>query len=51
MRWTKFGDESTSFFHAAVTERYRINTITSLEMEDGRTVTEHEEKAFVLWTE
>jgi len=30
IRWTKFGDESTKFFHAAATERYRINTITSL---------------------
>ncbi|KAG2639909.1 hypothetical protein PVAP13_2KG050716 [Panicum virgatum] len=30
IRWTKFGDESTKFFHVAATERYRQNTITSL---------------------
>lgn len=51
MRWTKFDDESTSFFHAVSTERYRINTITSLDLEDGRTVTEHQEKASALWEE
>ena len=44
-----FGDESTKFFHAAATERYRLNTITSLEDEDGRAVVEHFEKASILW--
>jgi len=48
VRWTKFGDESTKFFHAAATERYRHNTITSLETEDGRQITEHFEKAALL---
>jgi hypothetical protein len=28
-RWTKVGVESTKFFHAATTEGYRLNTITS----------------------
>lgn len=42
------GDEGTNFFHAAATERYRINTITNLIAEDGRTVTEHSEKAALL---
>jgi hypothetical protein len=51
VRWTKLGDESTKFFHAASTERYRLNTITSLDTEDGRTVTEHLEKAALLWDE
>jgi hypothetical protein len=32
VRWTKFGNESTNFFHAAATERYILNTITSLEL-------------------
>jgi len=41
LRWTKMGDESTSFFHAAATERYRHNTITSLQTPYDRTVTEH----------
>jgi hypothetical protein len=34
VRWTKFGDESTKKFHAAATERYRFNTITSLDTVD-----------------
>lgn len=41
IRWTKFGNESTSFFHATVAERYRINTITMLKAEDGRFVADH----------
>jgi len=36
------------FFHDAATERYRINTITSLMTDDGRFVTEHNEKAALL---
>ncbi|CAO2167262.1 unnamed protein product [Urochloa humidicola] len=51
VRWVKFGDETTKFFHAAATERYRLNTITSLDTEDGRTVSEHFEKAALLWEE
>ena len=51
MRWTKLGDEGTKFFHAAATERYRLNTITSLETDDGRTVTNHNEKATLLLEE
>lgn len=47
-RWTKLGDEGTKFFHAAATQRYRIDTITSLTAEDGRSVTEHNEKAALL---
>jgi hypothetical protein len=34
VRWTKLGDERTKFFHAAATECYRLNTITSLNTED-----------------
>ena len=48
IRWTKMGDEGTKKFHAAATERYRINTITNLIVEDGRTVTEHSEKVALL---
>jgi hypothetical protein len=35
VRWTKFGVEYTNFFHAAATERFRTNTITTLVAEDG----------------
>jgi hypothetical protein len=51
VRWTKFGDESTKKFHAAATERYRLNTITSLDTLDGRTVSDHHGKASLLWEE
>jgi hypothetical protein len=49
IRWVKLGDENTKFFQAAATERYRINTITSIESDEGATFTGHEEKAAVLW--
>jgi hypothetical protein len=42
------GDESTKFFHVVATERYRTNTITSLDTEDGRIVTDHFEKAALI---
>jgi hypothetical protein len=51
VRWTKLGDESTNFFHAAATERYRLNTITSLDDDDGRTITNHDKKVALLWEE
>jgi hypothetical protein len=51
VRWTKLGDESTKFFHAAATKRYRFNTITSLDTKDGRMATDHIEKAAMIWEE
>jgi hypothetical protein len=48
VQWTKPGDESSKFFHAAATERYRINTITSLDIEEGMVATSHPEKAALL---
>jgi hypothetical protein len=48
---TKLGDESSKFFHAVATERFRINTITSLDAEVGRVLTSHPEKAALLWDE
>jgi hypothetical protein len=45
------GDKSTRFFHAAVTERYRLNTITSFDMVEGQTLTSHAEKATHIWGE
>jgi hypothetical protein len=49
VRWTRLGDESTKFFHAIATKRFRINTITSLDTDDGRTLCDHAEKATLLW--
>jgi hypothetical protein len=45
----QFGDEPTKFFHAAATERYRLNTIKSIKNDEGRDLSEHDEKAAVLW--
>jgi len=49
VRWTKFRNENTKKFHAAATERFRHNTITSLETEDGRIVYDHFQKAALLF--
>jgi hypothetical protein len=49
VRWVQLGDEPTKFFHAAATERYWRNAITALQDEEGRELTQHEEKAVVLW--
>jgi hypothetical protein len=35
-------------FHVAATERFRLNTITSLDTADGRSLTSHEDKAALL---
>jgi hypothetical protein len=45
----QFGDEPTKFFHVVATERYRLNAIKSIQDEEGRDLSEHEEKAAVLW--
>jgi hypothetical protein len=41
IRWTKFGDENTKFFHTLATERYRRKAIFALASDDGQIVTEH----------
>jgi hypothetical protein len=51
MRWTKLVDESTKFFHVASTERFRINTITSLDLADETMATSHPGKATIIWEE
>jgi len=48
-RWVVLGDENTKFFHSAATERYRINTISSLQLPSGNLVIGHNEKAALLW--
>jgi hypothetical protein len=49
IRWVQLGDESTKFFHAAATERYRKNTISVLQDGQGREISSHAEKAASLW--
>lgn len=38
IRWTKFGDENTKFFHSMATDRYRRNSISQLTLPDGSQV-------------
>jgi hypothetical protein len=49
-RWVLFGDENTRLFHTLATYSMRRNFITSLTLEDGSEVFEHEQKAGVLWS-
>jgi hypothetical protein len=51
VRWTKLGDENTSFFHAAATERFRFNTIAGLEDQNGTLITDHRCKEAIIWDE
>lgn len=48
VRWVKFGDEDAKLFHVATTKRYMINTITQIEGDDGRILTDHNEKPETL---
>jgi retron-type reverse transcriptase len=49
IKWVKFGDECTNFFHANASIRHRRNAITSLSNADGLEVSQHEAKAEILW--
>jgi hypothetical protein len=50
VRWANLGDENTSFFHSMATVHYRHNNIARFTLPDGTEVTEHSEKATVLWS-
>lgn len=50
VRWIKLGDENTHFFHTMATISHKRNFIVSLTNLDGITVTNHEQKANLLWT-
>jgi hypothetical protein len=49
LKWVKFGDEGSKFFHAIATIRHRRNLITSLQDDNGVSHTEHHAKAAILW--
>jgi hypothetical protein len=49
IRWAKLGDENTKFFHSVATRNYRHNYITGLVDEDDRYISEHHQKAAILW--
>ena len=41
VRYFKFGDGNTKFFHRVATERYRRNSIATLSNPDGSVVSDH----------
>jgi len=50
VRWVKLGDENTHFFHSMATIAHKRNFIVSLTNTDGSIITDHEQKANMLWT-
>ena len=49
IRWTKFGDENTKFFHSIATDRYRRNSISQLTAPDGSQVSGHVDKEKLIY--
>lgn len=49
IKWVKFGDECTQFFHANASIRNRCNNISSLTSEAGQEILDHEGKAQHIW--
>jgi hypothetical protein len=49
VRWVKFGDENSKLFQAMATHSFRKNYISSLQLEDGSSVSDHKLKAGLLW--
>jgi hypothetical protein len=49
IRWAKLGDENTKFFHAMATRNYRNNKVAMIQAEDGRDITNNEQKHAILW--
>ena len=49
IRWIKEGDSGTKFFHTHATIKHRKNTISSLTNDQEAVLTDHEQKAHILW--
>src|SRR3954464_6502909 len=49
IKWVKFGDESTDFFHAKASINHRNNFIASIQNNDQMDITDDEGKAAILW--
>lgn len=49
IRWAKFGDENSKFFHSIASSNFRRNYIAHLFLEDGTCIADHAQKAEVLW--
>ena len=49
IRYIKVGEENTKLFHALATERFRRNSITSLQQCDGTVISEHSQMEGMIW--
>jgi hypothetical protein len=49
IRWTKFGDENTKFFHSIATKRHRRNYISTLTAADGNIANDHAAKEEIFF--
>jgi hypothetical protein len=49
IKWVKFGDECTKFFHANASIKLNKNSISILRDDTGRELHSHEEKANFIW--
>jgi hypothetical protein len=50
VKWVKFGDAGTKFFHSTETIRHRRKMITSLKNNNNEEFFNHKTKAELLWT-
>lgn len=49
IRWVTLGDENSSFFHTMATISHKRNLIVSLTTPSGNLISDHEQKAAILW--
>lgn len=50
IKWVQLGDANTKFFHANATLKFKRNLITVLEDDNGHTLSDHTEKANLIWS-
>jgi hypothetical protein len=49
-KWVNLGDENASFFHSIATISRKMNFIVSLCNHNDNQISDHEQKANLLWT-
>jgi hypothetical protein len=49
IKWAKWGDVGTSFFHANATLRHWKNLITQITIPNGPTIYNHKDKELAIW--
>ena len=50
IRWVQFGDENSKFFQSIASSTFRRNHIAHLYLDDGSCISDHAQKAAILWT-